>query len=58
MVLQEFPDGLPDDGKRHGATCFPLLWIYLLYYYHVYPDWMLEKMTEAERAEVVTKFNL
>lgn len=24
--------------------------------YHVYPDWMLEKMTEAERAEVVTTF--
>ena len=24
--------------------------------YHVYPDWMLEKMTEAERAEVVTQF--
>ncbi len=24
--------------------------------YHIYPDWMLEKMTEAERAEVVTKF--
>lgn len=24
--------------------------------YHVYPDWMLEKMTEAERAEVVVKF--
>lgn len=24
--------------------------------YHVYPDWMLEKMTAAERAEVVTKF--
>lgn len=24
--------------------------------YHVYPDWMLEKMTEAERAEIVTKF--
>ena len=24
--------------------------------YHIYPDWMLEQMTEAERAEVVTKF--
>lgn len=24
--------------------------------YHVYPNWMLEEMTEAERAEIVTKF--